>query len=112
MDILIGLTPLMLSGGDPFQEPSGLQRRRLPQVLGTGGSWHCRCHQFAHADALTREYPIVLVQDAQPSMQSLASGQEEGLCTINCLMSPPVSSVDYYRLAQIWGHISCPVWTP
>lgn len=37
--------------GDPFWEPSGLQRRRLPQVLGTGGSWHHCCHQFACADA-------------------------------------------------------------
>jgi len=44
--------------GDPFREPSGLQRRRLPQVLGTGGNWRRCCHQFAGTDAFAERSPL------------------------------------------------------
>lgn len=44
--------------GDPFRELSGLQRRRLLQVLGTGGSWHRCCHQFAHTDVFRERTPL------------------------------------------------------
>lgn len=90
--------------GHPFWEPSDLQRRLL-QVLGTGGSWHHRCHQVAHADVF-REKPDAACAALDTNLQKLGSGWEKGPCTINCLMSPPVSSVDYYRLAQIWACIS------
>lgn len=111
MNILIGLAPLMLSG----EIPSGnLQVCR-------GGDSH-RCWALKGVGTIAAiSLPVQTRLEREPGCpgtgciafnanpQRLGSGQEEGPCTINCLMSPPVSSVDYYRLAQIWGCISCPV---
>lgn len=50
--------------GDPFRDPPGLQRRRVPQVLGAGGGWGRCCCWFASTDTFQER---ILVQDAQLS---------------------------------------------
>lgn len=81
------------------------------------GGDSCRCWSLEGVNitaAISLSTQIYLEREAWCRMHSsqckspkAGHWSEERTFYYKCLMSPLVSSVDYYRLAQIWGRISC-----
>lgn len=83
------ISALHVVQGDPFQEPSGLQRRRLPIGAGRWRELVVLLLSVCPHRHVQTEHPGAGCAAFHPSPQRLGSGQEKGPCAVNCLMSSP-----------------------
>lgn len=99
------ISSLHVVQGDPFQEPSGLQRRPWRELVVLLPSVCPHRH-------VQTEHPGAGCAAFHPNPQRLGSGQEKGPCAVNCLMSSPSFPCGLSQIGPALGKCLLPCVDP